>query len=200
MAQLPYPARIAAALALAGGLVAVPAGAATISETGFAGGDFGDAWNAPSVIGNGFDLVQGSGAGNDFDILAFTGMAPGAQTVTLDFTAPSGIDWSYAAGGSVLYSTQPFQWAWDGTTAGAFSLGYATPAQSLTLDLGPGFGGALYLGLYFTYGQNIGYTISLPGNAAPPPAVPLPASAWLLGAALAGGGAALRRAGARRAG
>lgn len=182
----------AAALLVAGGTAVSPAAAATISEPGQPGGDFGNAWNAPTVIGNGFDLVQGTGGANNHDILAFTGLAPGAQTVTLDFAAPAGIDWSYAAGGSVLYSTQPFQWAWDGASAGNVSIGYANPAQSLSLALGPSFGGTLYLGLYFTYGQNLGYTISLPGNAAPPPAVPLPASAWLLGAALAAGAAARR--------
>ncbi len=184
---------------VAAGLAAMPAGAATISELSQPGGNFSNSWTAPSVIGNGFDIVQGTGGANNYDILAFTGMAPGAQTVTLTFTAPSGIGWSYAAGGNVLYSTQPFQWAWDGTTAGSVSIGYATPTQTLSFNLGPGFGGALYLGLYFTYGQNLGYTVSLPGNAAPPPAVPLPASAWLLGAVLAGGAAAARRT-RRRAG
>jgi hypothetical protein len=179
---------------VAAGLAALPAGAATISELSLPGGDFSDSWAAPSVIGTGFDLVQGTGAANNFDILAFTGMAPGAQTVSLTFTAPSGIGWSYAAGGNVLYSTQPFRWAWDGTTAGAVSIGYANPSQTLSLALGPGFGGTLYLGLYFTYGQDLGYAVSLPGNAAPPPAVPLPASAWLLGGALAAGAGAARRA------
>lgn len=183
---------------VAAGLAALPAGAATISELGLPGGDFSDSWAAPSVIGSGFDLVQGMGGANNYDILAFTGMAPGAQTVTLTFAAPSGIGWSYAAGGNLLYSTQPFRWAWDGATAGVVSIGYANPSQTLSLALGSGFTGTLYLGLYFTYGQNLGYTVSLPGNAAPPPAVPLPASAWLLGTALAAGAArarAKRRAG-----
>ncbi|WP_413864914.1 hypothetical protein, partial [Albidovulum sp.] len=179
---------------VAAGLAALPAGAATINELSLPGGDFSNSWAAPSVIGTGFGLVQGTGAANNFDILAFTGMAPGAQTVSLTFTAPSGIGWSYAAGGNVLYSTQPFRWAWDGTTAGAVSIGYANPSQTLSLALGPGFGGTLYLGLYFTYGQDLGYADSLPGNAAPPPAVPLPASAWLLRGALAAGAAAARRA------
>lgn len=183
---------------VAAGLAALPAGAATVSELSFPGGDFSDSFSAPSMIGAGIDLVQGTGAANNYDILAVTGMMPGAQTVTLGFSAPSGIGWSYAAGGNVLYSTRPFQWAWDGTTAGVVSIGYANPTQSLTLALGPGFTGTLYLGLYFTYGQDLGYTVSLPGNAAPPPAVPLPASAWLLAGGLALG-AGLRRA-KRRAG
>ncbi len=182
---------------LAAGLAALPAGAATISELALPGADFSNSWAAPTVIGTGFDQVQGTGGANNYDILAFTGMAAGAQTVSLTFAAPSGIDWSYAAGGNVLYSTQPFRWGWDGMTAGVVSLGYANPSQTISLALGPSFGGTLYLGLYFTYGQDLGYTVSLPGNAAPPPAVPLPASAWLLGAALAGGAAVLRRAGRR---
>ena len=184
---------------VAAGLAALPAGAATITELSLPGGDFSNSWSAPSLIGPGFDLVQGTGGANNYDILAFTGMAPGAQTVTLTFAAPSGIGWSYAAGGNLLYSTQPFRWAWDGATAGVVSIGYANPSQTLSLALGPGFGGTLYLGLYFTYGQNLGYTVSLPGNAAPPPAVPLPASAWLLASVLAASATAARRV-KRRAG
>lgn len=184
---------------VAAGLAALPAGAATITELSLPGGDFSNSWSAPSLIGPGFDLVQGTGGANNYDILAFTGMAPGAQTVTLTFAAPSGIGWSYAAGGNLLYSTQPFRWAWDGATAGVVSIGYANPSQTLSLALGPGFGGTLYLGLYFTYGQNLGYTVSLPGNAAPPPAVPLPATAWLLASVLAAGATAARRV-KRRAG
>lgn len=187
-----------AALLLAGGLAASPAAAATLSELSFPGGDFSGNWNVPTVIGNGFDIVQGTGSANNYDILAFTGLAAGAQTVTLDFAAPSGIGWSYAAGGNIRYSTRPFQWEWDGTMAGSVSIGYFNQTQSLTLALGPGFAGTLYLGLYFTYGQNLGYTLNLPGNAAPTPAVPLPASAWLLGSALAAGAAARRAR--RRAG
>lgn len=164
-----------------------PAGAVTIQESSVPGGDFSNAWATPSVIGNGFDLVQGTGAGNNYDILALTGMTPGAQSVTLTFAAPSGIDWSYAAGGSLLYSTTPFRWGWgwDGTNFGSVFLSYLTPVQTVTLDLDQSFGGTLYLGLYFTFGQDIGYRISLPGNLA---SVPLPAGALLLSGALAAAG------------
>ena len=176
-------ARIARTTVLLASFAALPAGAVTIQEGSVAGGDFSNAWATPTVIAPGYDLVQGVGGGNDYDIFAITGMTPGAQTVTLDFSAPSGIGWSYAAGGSLMYSTSPFRWAWDGTSFGSLALSYLTPAQSFTLNLDSSFGGALYLGLYFTYGQNITYSVSLPGNA---PAVPLPATAGLLGSVAAG--------------
>ena len=120
---------------LAAGLAALPAGAATISELALPGADFSNSWAAPTVIGTGFDQVQGTGGANNYDILAFTGMAAGAQTVSLTFAAPSGIDWSYAAGGNVLYSTQPFRWGWDGMTAGVVSLGYAVPGAVIAVGI-----------------------------------------------------------------
>ena len=169
--------------------------AATILESDLAGGDFSNSWSAPTVIGNGYDLIQGTGDGNNFDILAFTGMAFGAQTVTLTFSAPVGIGPSYAAGGSILFSAQAFRWGWDGQSAGTFFTSLGTPTQTASINLDSSFGGSLYLGLYFTFGQNLSYSVSLPGNATPP-SVPLPASVGLLAGALAGFGAmrASRRA------
>lgn len=176
----------AAVCSLAGVL---PASAATISEASFAGGDFGNSWSSPTMIANGFDLVTGTGSGNDYDIFALTGLATGAQQITLSFSAPQGVGNSYAAGGNVLYSTSPFRWGWDGTTLGSVGLSFGQQASQMVLNLDDTFGGELYLGLYFTYGTSINYAVSLPGNvAAPPPAVPLPAAGLLMGAALAGFG------------
>lgn len=184
----------AAAISLAIAAGAAPARAATINEGSFPGGDFSGSATAPTLIGNGFDTVTGT-IGSDDDILAFTGMAPGAQQVTLSFAAPGGVDWSYISGGSILFSTQPFRWNWDGTFAGSFMTALWQPTSSVTINLNSGFAGALYLALY-SWGNTSSYTISLPGNA--PSAVPLPAAALLLGGALAGLGS-LRRKGRRAA-
>lgn len=181
-------------LAIAGG--ASTAAAATISEGSFAGGDFSGTAMAPTAIAGGFDTVTGTIGGGDNDILAFTGMATGAQQVTLSFAAPGGIGWSYISGGSVLYSTQPFRWDWDGTFAGSFATALWSPTSSVTINLGAGFAGSLYLALY-SWGDISSYSISAPGNAAPA-AVPLPAAGLLLGGAVAGVGA-LRRRGKRAA-
>jgi hypothetical protein len=191
---------LAAVLAIT--LLAAPAAAVTINEGSFAGGDFSNAWASPTIIGNGYDTVTGATDGgytNNNDMLAFTGLAPGAQQVTLTFTAPSGIGWSYIAGGSVLFSTQPFRWGWDGSYAGAFVNSLSTPTSSVTINLDSSFGGALYLGIY-AWGQALGYSVSVPGNAPATPApVPLPAAAGLLGGALAGLGALSRRRAKRAA-
>ncbi|MCA0272869.1 MAG: VPLPA-CTERM sorting domain-containing protein [Proteobacteria bacterium] len=180
----------AAALGLAIAAGAAPAMAATINEGSFPGGDFSGSATAPTLIGNGFDTITGT-IGSDDDILAFTGMTSGAQQVTLSFAAPNGIDWSYASGGSIYYSTQPFQWNWDGTFAGSFMTALWQPTSSVTINLGSGFAGALYLALY-SWGNAGSYSIGVPGNA--PPAVPLPAPVLLLGGAIAGLGALRRKA------
>jgi hypothetical protein len=189
---------VAAALAV---LIAPPALSATLSEASLPGGSFSSAWSNPTIISNGYDTITGTGAGNQFDILAFTGLASGAQSLTFNFAAPSGIGWSYAAGGNLLFSTQPFRWGWDGTTFGVVNSNYYSPNQQVVLNLNAAFTGTLYVGLYFTYGSNLGYSISVPGNVAPPPpppppvtGVPLPAAGALMLAGIAGlGGLSVRR-------
>jgi len=178
-------------------LLAQPALSATLNEASLPGGAFSSSWSNPTTIANGYDTITGTGAGNQFDIFAFTGLASGAQSLTFNFAAPSGIGWSYAAGGNLLYSTQPFRWGWDGTTFGVVNSNYYTPNQQVTLNLNAAFAGTLYVGLYFTYGSNLGYSISVPGNAALPPpvsGVPLPAAGGLMLAGIAGlGGLGARR-------
>ena len=177
---------------------AAPVTGATISEGSFPGGDFGDAYNVPTLIGNGYDTVTGTTDGgfvDNIDIFAFTGLAAGAQSLTFTFTAPSGIGYSFASGGSIYYSTQPFQWNWDGTYGGTFNLGYFTPTSTTSFSLGSGFAGTLYVGLY-GWGSPVSYSISVPGNAPAP--VPLPAPAALLLAGLGGFGAVARRPKSRR--
>ena len=189
-----WPAAVASALLTA----AAPASGATISEGGFPGGDFGDAYNAATLIGNGYDTVTGTtdgGWSGNIDIFAFTGLASGAQTLTFTFSAPEGIGYSFASGGSIYYSTQPFRWNWDGTYGGTFNVGYYNQTSTASFALGSGFAGTLYVGIY-GWGSPVGYTVSAPGNAPAP--VPLPASAVLLLAGIGGLGAVARRPKSRR--
>jgi hypothetical protein len=188
----------AAALILA---FAGTAGAATLNEWDVPGGAFGSAWNAPTAIGAGITTINGTGAGNQYDNFAFTALPAGAQTLTMTFSAPPGSGWSYAAGGTILWSTQPFRWGWDGTTLSNVFVGFFTPSRTISLTLPASFGSTLYLALNFTFGTNLGYTIDVPSNAvAVPPSpqaptpVPLPAGAALLAAALAALGVGARRA------
>jgi hypothetical protein len=190
-------------LAAAFALVAGMAQAATVTEAAY--GEFSGDFRAPSVIGTGATTVGGVWTAGDADLLAFTGLAKGAQTLTLSFKPLSPIgptDWSFSAGGVVNWKTTPFQWsAWEGTQLANVGIAHwnRNGVFDYTLTLGDDFGGALYLGLFGTHGT-LGYTITAPGNAAPailpaapevPAAVPLPAGAPLLIAGL-GALAALR--------
>ncbi|MBF9033576.1 hypothetical protein HKCCE2091_04935 [Rhodobacterales bacterium HKCCE2091] len=195
------------ALALSSVLGAVgAAGAVTVSELDH--GEFSGNWAAPTVLGAGVDGVSGTGAGNQYDIFHLTGLAPGAQVLSFRFDAPAGIGYSYSAGGMVTYATQAFRWGWDGQTAGSFATSYWSPSVGFDLALGAGFSGDLYLGLWFTYGANLSYSVSsnvaapvapvlspAPGPVAADPIspVPLPAPVLMLGAALAAGAFVGRR-------
>lgn len=186
-------ARLALAAALSSFCAA--ASAATLSEADAPGGAFSGLWSAPTVVGSGYDVVQGVGAGNQFDNFVFT-LPAGAQRITFNFTAPAGADYSYSAGGQILTSESPFRYAWDGAYASGVQVDYYNQTQSYALDVAPSFGGTLYLALNFTHGANLAYNISVPSNANVSPApVPLPAGIWLIGSAVAalGGVGALRR-------
>jgi hypothetical protein len=193
---------LAATLALG---AAASAMAATVSETDL--GEFSSDFRAPTVIANGATTVNGVwSSGGDYDLLAFTGLKAGAQTVTLSFAPLSPIgptDWSFSAGGTVNYKTSPFQWsAWEGITAATVGIQHWNRDKvfDYVITLGDDFAGQLYLGLFGTYGT-LKYTISAPGNAAPavtapvqvPAAVPLPAAAPLLIAGLGALAFAARR-------
>lgn len=193
--------RVLSRLALVLGLVAASgAGAATLNETDMPGGAFSASWAAPTVVGAGVTTITGTGNQNQFDNFVLTGLPSGAQSVVLSFSAPSGIGYSYAAGGSVLWSTQPFRWGWDGNYATPVYTGYWMPTETVILPFGSGFTGPLYLALNFTYGRNLGYAITF-GSVAPvpppvnevPAAVPVPAAGISLAAGLAALGALVRR-------
>ena len=187
----PSKSGLAAGLAAALAVVALagPVRSATITEGSFAGGDFSSSFAAPTGIANGYDTVTGSLGVGDRDYLSFTGLAPGAQTVTLSLAGSAGL---YLSLGTFRYSTTPFTSATSGTSAGnIFMLAFFS--APLSFNLGPSFAGSLYLGLNLTSGRALTYSLSVPGNAPIAP-VPVPASALLLGAGVAGLGALRRRA------
>jgi hypothetical protein len=176
---------------LACGMVAILAGpvqAATLSEADVAGGDFSGSFSSPTIVAPGVTEVQGVWqGGNDADILRLS-LAPGAQSVRLSFSplVPIGpTDWSFSAGGAVRWSDQAFRWAWDGSDLGSVSVQHwnRDSDATLTLVLGDGFAGDLWLGLYGTHGT-LGYSIALEG--ADPSVVPLPAGLGLLASGVVG--------------
>lgn len=160
--------------------------AATLSEADVVGGDFSGSFAAPTLVGLGVTEVRGAWqGGNDADILRLS-LAPGAQTVRLSFAplAPlSPTDRSFSAGGSVRWSEQAFRWGWDGANLGRASLNFRNPSSALTLVLGDGFAGDLWLGLYGTHGT-LGYSIAL--ETREPAVVPVPAGLGLLASGLVG--------------
>jgi hypothetical protein len=161
--------------------------AATYVEADAPGGAFGARFDAPTAIGAGIEAISGTGAQNRFDNFVFTALPDGAQTLSLRFTAPASIGWSYSAGGAILYATAPFRYGWDGRTAGSVQIDHSRRETTLDLALDDGFTGKLFLALNFTHGQNLSYTIAAPSNAIPssPAPVPLPAGALLIGTAAA---------------
>ena len=184
--------------ALAAAILGGAAQAATLTEAAVTGGAFSGRWDSPTEIGSGYETIAGSGSQNVFDNFVLTGLPGGAQKLILTFITPEKVDYSYSAGGAVLYADQPFRWGWDGTYGNNFQVDYHTRSKTYDLDLGDSFSGKLYLALNFTHGSNLAYTIGVPSNASPatPSPVPLPAGVMLMGsaaAALAGLGLARRR-------
>ena len=163
--------------------IATPATGATTSEGGFPGGDFGNAFNAATLIGNGYDTVAGTtdgGWSGNIDISAFTGLASGARTPTFTLSAPAGIGRSFASGGSVYYSTGPFRWNRDGSYGGTLYIGYYDQTSTASFALGSGFAGTLCVGIHGR-GPAISHIVGVRGSAPAP--VPLPG----VGGAHAGG-------------
>ncbi|WP_245884920.1 PEP-CTERM sorting domain-containing protein [Defluviimonas denitrificans] len=179
-------------------LMSAPSGAATINEGSL--GDFSNDYAAPTVIGNGYETVDGATSVGDLDFVEFNGLAAGAQTVSVTFTSPS-VGSFFISSGTLRYSTQPFTTSTDGTLAGAFSIYdfgfFSSTTQTLSFNLDSSFNGSLFVSLALALGSPVSYSISIPGNAPAP--VPLPASAALLLAGLGGVGAVSWRRRARRA-
>lgn len=185
---------VAAAALLFGALVPASASASTLAESSISGRDFSGDWTNFTSVGQGVTSVRGTWYGtNDYDFLAFEGLASSAQTVTLTFSPKPPLVDSYSGGGNVQWSTSaPLYGAWGDTALGSinFVAGHFDPV-TLVLKLGETFAGKLYLSLYGTNAYPVGYTISLSGNSSdgnPDSAaaqVPLPAAAPLLGGAIA---------------
>ncbi len=125
--------------------------AVTVNEGSFSGGDFSNGFSTPTNIVNGYDVITGSIASGDRDYLVFTGLASGAQTITLSFAGNAGL---YLSQGTVRYSTTPFTSNTSGTNPGnIFLLAlFSAPTQTLSFNLGSSFAGSLYLGLSLTSG------------------------------------------------
>lgn len=199
------------------------ADASTLTEVD---GDFSNSWVAPTVVASGTTDVSGAGAsgwsnGDQFDVLQFSGLAPGRTSIFIDFTLTGSYrTGNYAnGGGSIYYSFVPFTGSYyvtqaDGKVlgskdllAGAFDVTYDPwkPANPLrqgtsrfTLDLGDEFAGNLFLALNFTYGKTsynvnaLNWPASDEGTTVSP--VPLPASGLFLLASFLGLGCfAIRR-------
>jgi len=164
-------------------MLSVPATGATMSYSEAENGSFSRDWSSPSAIPQGTGSVSGTGAGGDYDILGFTGLPAGAQTLSLVATAPGIRPHSYSAGAAVKWSAEPFRYGWDGTDAGSLRLDKRTGEQTLGLSLGEGYqGGSLFVGLYFTHGSDISYTLTLPDPGAVPgldPVSPGSGDDWL---------------------
>lgn len=144
-----------------------PAGAALLLESSLPGAGFSSQFNAPTPVQAQYDLIVGSGSVNAHDMLAISGLPSGAQTLTLTFCYPEGSPQNFWAGGNVLFRTAPFRWYWDGTEAGVFAVNPAQPVSTVTIPLGPEFGGTLYLALYFTYGAEIAWNLGLLAGGGP---------------------------------
>ena len=113
--------RIVSLAALVAG-AGLPAAASVVTE---ADGQFSRHWKSPTEIGFGADSILGTAEKqNAHEFVVLTDLSSGAQTLSFEFTAP---DWaltsdSYSAGGQILWSTQPFRHAWDGSRVGLFQL------------------------------------------------------------------------------
>ncbi|WP_417809180.1 VPLPA-CTERM sorting domain-containing protein [Thioclava sp.] len=183
-------------------LAASPVSALTVSELD--AGEYSSIWTSPTLIASGTSAITGTGTAGDTDIFAVSGLASGAQVLTLFLSGADAFTGSYLnGGGSIRYSSTPFSYDWDGLDPGDFGISYdpfqpvsasnnLTASQSITLD--SSFGGTLYLAMIFTYGNaplSYGLDLSsalLPGDplVETPSAVPLPATAPLLLTGLAG--------------
>lgn len=172
---------VAGSVALAGAAFAV-----TVSE---GAGDFSNNWLKPTQIGPGVSNITGAAAANDYEIFAISGLLPGAQTLTFDFSgAQSYVSGNLSAGGSILYSYTPFQYAWDHDGSLNYSVDYnswttgkgdkakthttGSLTASFGLTLASSFSGNLYLAILPTYGASLAYSIGLPAAPVTPPVTP----------------------------
>lgn len=170
--------------------------AATVSEADF-GGDFSDDWRHSSEISSRPTLITGRWSGRgDADYLSITGLAAGAQTLDITFSAPDrgASERSFAAAGAVLHVTGPYRnGAWRDMGIAWPRLSYWDPKEHLIQHrFTAGRDGRLRLGLYGLRGtmtyriSGLTYATAAAAAAvavATPPAispVPVPTAAWFL--------------------
>ena len=193
--------------ALLMGLAQVAQGA-TLSEADIAGGFSSDFANPTNVALN-TTSIDGTLSNGDPDFFQLSGLESGSQTLFffLNLAAPNGLTGAQSASGQIRVNETAFSSAIDGTriNSGAgvddFNLafdpadfGSAVPFQTLSYDLGTGFGGGdLYLSILPTFAsQMFSFGVVVPASPIAPAPVPVPAAGLMLLAAL-GGFAALRR-------
>lgn len=195
-----------AALALS----AAGASAATLNQADLDGGQFSASVDAPTVVGAGYDTVQGQVSNAQVVSLMFSDLAAGAQELTFTFSLDTDVQghgngWAYhGAGGNLRYSIgAPFQG--NSYTGGKRFANFSvdnkkngSPTDTVTLSLDDDFSGALYVTINVTHGSMpIDFGLYAPSNAAPTgdeladlvdngaspapaPPIPLPSSAFLL--------------------
>ena len=182
-----------APLALAAGVaLAVPAVAATLSEAGVSGGDFGNAPARATLVAADVETVTGSQTSRiDSDFLSFSGFRPGTRSLDFTFTNPGGA-WG---GFNIRLKTTPLQNPQDWWPLAFWeTVPKVTDSQPKTISyVLNGHTGPLHVAIDFfdadfRNGNGVSYTINARG--APEPAqsaapVPLPASLPLALAGLA---------------
>ena len=154
----------AAVLAATGMASPAPASDTTLREADLPGREFSGDYRTPTRIHAGVGRVSGTGGVGSDDYLLLD-LAPGAQSIALEFRAPETVGYSYSAGGVVLYDTQAFAYEWAGTQLPVpIRLDHRRRQQSMTITLPETFGGRLFLALNFTHGEDIAYAISMPAT------------------------------------
>ncbi len=198
MLDLNVPIRRLLAAMAASAMLAGGASALTVTE---GAGDYSNNWLSPTQVGKGVTDLSGAAAKNDLEIFALTGLLPGAQTLTFDFSGvASYISGKFAAAGNILYSYTPFQFAGDNDGSLAYAVDYnewttgtgskikhhtsGSLTSTVALTLATTFKGTLYLAIQPTKGPSLAYNVTLP--AAPVAPVPVPAAGVMLATALVG--------------
>ena len=95
------------------------------------GGAFSGAWNSPTEVGAGFDIISGTGNQNQFDNLLLQRPPVGQPDAQLRFHRPRGYGYSYSAGGEIYYQHHalPLGMGRRARAAGRCSVNYYNPQQ-----------------------------------------------------------------------
>ncbi|EAQ01494.1 hypothetical protein OB2597_01357 [Pseudooceanicola batsensis HTCC2597] len=170
-------------------LAASAASAVTLTEADYGG--FSNSSGYPhsgwtfSEIGSGYTAVSGTGEQNRHDFLHFSGLTPGAQTVTISFGYTPDAS-TNNRDVSVNWATSAFQaWSPPSIPSPQMSMNAANPTREVTLNFGNDTTTDLFLQINFLSGTGVFYNVTSSAFASDPspqpgtPAVPLPAGVWL---------------------